>query len=145
LTTGPYTLSLQYQDPAFLGVNREAVLIGYGQTLSADINDETFLHFYYFDGRQGDQVSIEVDTVESFNDLALDPVLYLYALSSTNDFILLAANDDSPLGGTYDPYLEYTLPRTGGYVIAVTRYVETAAPPTSGRFEVTLRLQNPSR
>jgi hypothetical protein len=141
LTTGDFTLLLQYQDPALAGVNREATLISYGQTLTETITNESYLYFFFFEGRQGDEVAIEVDTIEG----TLDPVLYLYALTSAQSYVLLTANDDSPLGNTYDPYIEYTLPRTGGYLLAVTRYTERAAEPTNGTFNITLRLQNPSQ
>ena len=69
----------------------------------------------------------------------LDPILYLYTYDSANQPRLLTANDDSPLGGTYDPYIEYRLPRTGTYLIAVTRFAETAAEPTSGTYTITVQ------
>lgn len=136
LTVGSYNLSLQYQDEAVFGIDRSAMPISYGQTLSDTIDDETFLYFYYFEGRQFDNIIIEVTTEEG----NLDGVLYLYTQDSTGEFRLLETNDDSPLGGTYDPYMEYTLPRTGGYVIAVTRFNEAAAPPTTGTFSISLLL-----
>lgn len=131
-SVGDYTLSVQFQDPIFASVDTSAELIRYGQTLSETIDENTSLYFFYFDGTQGDNISIEVETTEG----NLDAVMYLYGITSTDDYILLADNDDSPLGGTFDPYIEYTLPRTGGYLIAVTRYEET--PPTSGTFSVQL-------
>ncbi|NDJ86396.1 MAG: hypothetical protein GYB66_10950, partial [Chloroflexi bacterium] len=130
LTTGSFTLALQYQDPAVAGVNREALTIFYGQPLTETINENLNIHFFYFQGEQGDTVGIEVSTIDG----TLDPIAYLYAITSTDEFFLLSANDDDPRGGSYNSYIEYTLPRTGGYVIAVTRYAEVAAEPTTGTF-----------
>lgn len=135
LTTGAFNLSLNYQDPAYAGVDRQADLIEYGDTVSGELTETAYLQFYYFDGRQTDTVIIQVTTTDG----DLDAVLYLYALSSTGDPILLEANDDSPLGNTRDPYIEYTLPRSGGYMIAVTRYSGEDEVPTSGSYRLTLQ------
>lgn len=140
LSSGDFELTLQYLDPTLAGIDRDATMIRYGETLTATITAETYLIFYYFEGQQGDEILVEVDTIDG----TLDPLLYLYAQTSTGEFILLTANDDSPLGNTYDPLITYTLPRNGGYLVAVTRYSETAADPTDGTFNITLRLQNPS-
>jgi hypothetical protein len=136
LTVGSYNLSLQYQDPTLAGINRNATPISYGETLTDTIDNETYLYFYFFEGRQFDNIIIEITT----EDNNLDSILYLYTQDSTGEFRLLETNDDSPLGGTYDPYIAYTLPRTGGYIIAVTRFDEPAAAPTSGTFAISLRL-----
>jgi hypothetical protein len=70
--------------------------------------------------------------------------MYLYAFTSSNQPLLLTANDDSPLGGTYDPYIEYRLPRSGPYLVAVTRFAESTAEPTSGAYTITLALEGGS-
>lgn len=139
-TTGDYELSITYQDPSVAGVDQEPEAISYGQSLTDTINDETYLHFFYFDGQQGDQVVISVDTTEG----NLDGVMYLYTFTSNNEPLQLAANDDSPLGNTFDPYIEYTLPRTARYLIAVTRYVQNTPEDelTSGTFTITLNKVN---
>jgi hypothetical protein len=139
LTTGEYEITLIFQDPAVAGVDREPVEIGYGQTLSSSIDDDIYLRFFYFEGQQNDEVVIEVDVTEGL----LDGVMYLYTFTSSGEPLQLAANDDSPLGNTFDPYIEYTLPRTGRYLIAVTRYVQNTADDTltSGTFNLTLRRQ----
>ncbi|MBI5927715.1 MAG: PPC domain-containing protein [Chloroflexi bacterium] len=134
-TFGNYTLTLAYRDPTTAGVDREARAITFGQSLSDSIDTDTYLYFYYFEGTQGDTVTITVDTTEG----NLDSIMYLYTYDSANQPRLLTANDDSPLGGTYDPYIEYRLPRTGTYLIAVTRFAETAATPTSGTYTITLQ------
>lgn len=134
-TTGNYSLTLAFRDPATAGVDREAEAISFGETLSGTIDTETYLQFYYFEGTQGDTVTIAVDTTEG----NLDSIMYLYAFDSANQPRLLTSNDDSPLGGTYDPYIEYRLPRTGTYLVAVTRFAETAATPTSGTYTITLQ------
>lgn len=134
--TGDFTLNLQWQDPTTVGVNREAVDIEYGQSVIGTINEETYLNFYYFVGVQGDTVIVQVDSIDG----NLDGVLYLYALTSTNEPLFLTANDDSPLGGTYDPYIEYTLPRSGPYLIAITRYNDPESDSTAGSYNLSLRL-----
>lgn len=134
-TFGNYTLTLAYRDPTTAGVDREARAISFDQSLSDTIDADTYLYFYYFSGTQGDTITITVDTTEG----NLDPLLYLYTYDSANQPRLLTANDDSPLGSTYDPYIEYRLPRTGTYLIAVTRYAETAASPTAGTYTITLQ------
>ena len=131
-TVGDFSLLLDYRDALFATVDTSAELIRYGQTLTTTIDDAVTLRFFYFEGNQGDAVTIEVNTTDG----NLDGVMYLYARTSTNDYILLTDNDDSPLGSTFDPYIEYTLPRTGGYLIAVTRYDEF--PATSGTFTIQL-------
>lgn len=135
ITTGAFNLSLSYQDPTYAGVDRQADLMQYGDTVVGELTETTYLQFYYFDGRQTDTVIIQVTTTNG----NLDAVLYLYALSSTGDPILLEANDDSPLGNTRDPYIEYTLPRSGGYMIAVTRYTGDDSEPTTGTYRLSLR------
>lgn len=144
ITAGEFNLTLSIQDPIFTGVDRTANLIRYGQTVTEAITDETDLFFFYFEGNQGDSVTIEIETVAG----NLDAVMYLYAITSTGDFLQLAYNDDSPLGNTLDPYIEYTLPRTGGYVVAVTRFEnpDAATNPdlelTEGEFSI-LVLEQP--
>lgn len=135
-TTGDYELSLVYQDPATAGVERIPTGIQYGETISGSIDDEVYLRFYVFEGRQGDNVEIIVETPER----NLDSLMYLYTYTSANEPLLLEANDDSPLGNTWDPYINYTLPRNGTYLIAVTRY-EQSGQLTSGSFRLTLRLK----
>ncbi|PJF45148.1 MAG: hypothetical protein CUN55_00435 [Phototrophicales bacterium] len=138
ITSGEFTLTLSVQDPIFSSVDRTADPIRYGETIRANINDDTKLYFFYFEGMQGDNISIEVQTLSG----NLDAVMYLYAITSTGDFLLLTSNDDSPRGGTFDPYIEYTLPRTGGYVIAVTRFESPDSEPTEGEFSILLLKQS---
>lgn len=135
-TTGDFELSLAVQDPTTVGVDREAVDIGYGETVEGVIDEEIFLKFYYFVGRQGDQIAITVNTTDG----NLDAILYLYAFTSDDEPFFLTANDDSPTGATYDPYIEYTLPRSGPYLIGVTRFADEDREPTSGVFNITVEL-----
>lgn len=137
ITTGDYELSLNFQDPLFASVDRQANEIGYGDTLSSSISDDVRLRFFYFEGTQGDSVVIEVDATEG----NLDGVLYLYGITTTGSYVLLANNDDSELGGTLDPRIAYTLPRTGGYVIAVTRFEDGQREPSEGTFNLTITEQ----
>lgn len=137
ITTGDFSLSLAFQDPIFATVDREASEIRYGQTVNSNIDDDVRLRFFYFEGSQGDSIVIEVDATDG----NLDGVLYLYAITTTGDFVLLASNDDSELGGTLDPRIDYTLPRTGGYVIAVTRFEDSEREPSAGSFALRILEQ----
>jgi hypothetical protein len=134
ITTGDFSLSLDYQDPVFAAVDRQANEIGYNETINGTISDEVRLRFFYFEGNQGDNIVVEVDATEG----NLDGVLYLYGVTTTGDYVLLSVNDDSELGNTLDPRIEYTLPRTGGYLLAVTRFEDGEREPSAGEF--TLRI-----
>lgn len=135
-TTGDFSLLLSVQDPELVGVSQEAEEIAYGDTVRGTIDETAFIRFYYFVGRQGDEITIEVNTTEG----NLDAILYLYAYTSNNEPFLLTANDDSPRGGTYDPLIEYTLPRSGPYLIGLTRFADEETEPTSGSFNLTVEL-----
>ncbi len=137
-TTGVFRLELQFLDPTLVGIERQAELVAYGQPIVGRIDDETYLRFYYFEGTLGDEITIEV-TATSEN---LDAMLYLYTFTSAGDLFLLEYNDDSPLDTSNNPYISATLPRTAGYVIAVTRFGDTD---TSGDYTLLVSLTNPSR
>jgi len=120
LTSGAFRLTLQQIDTSLMssGVSSNVVLTAYGRTESGEITDEQYLVFYVFDGNAGDMVTIDVETTSG----NLDAMLYLYQ-SVGNGWIEIANNDDSPVGGTYDPLLsKIVLPQTGKYLIAVGRY-----------------------
>lgn len=136
LTEGDYELVLNFRDPALAGVNQEPNRLAYGATVSGVINDDTYLNFYFFEGTQGDTIEITIDRIDG----NLDSILYLYTYTSAGEPLLLAANDDSPFGNTFDPYISYTLPRTALYLIAITRYAQNADELTSGSYNITLGL-----
>jgi hypothetical protein len=135
-TVGRYRLSLAAQDPATVGVDQAAETIRYGEVVTDEITEDTFLKFFFFVGTQGDEIAIRVNTTEG----NLDAIAYLYTFTSDNEPFLLVANDDSPLGGTYDPYIEYTLPRSGPYLIGITRYQDAESERTTGTFDLSVEL-----
>jgi|GEM_PF-857250 len=139
-TIGDYVLDLQQVDPAAVGVSPTILPILNGQTITNVVNDEQFLMFYQFEANGGQVATIEVDTAAFEGDL--DAVLYLYTYSSAGQPIEIARNDDSPLGGTFDPLIqEFSIPRTGIYLIAVGRSPEGGS---NGEFAMTLTVANPS-
>jgi len=88
-------------------------LIRYGETLSANIQNDVYARFYQFIGEQGDTVIITVEAQTG----TLDPIVVLRSADDIN----LASNDDAG-SFTRNSRLEYTLSESGQYVIAVTRY-----------------------
>lgn len=87
-------------------------LIFYGQTMTATINDEVYARFYQFRGREGETVIITAERVTG----DLDPIVVLRDDIDRN----LAEDDDG--GEGQNARLEFTLPTSGTYTIAVTRY-----------------------
>lgn len=88
-------------------------LIRYGETLSANIQNDVYARFYQFIGEEGDTIVITVEAQTG----TLDPIVVLRSADDIN----LATNDDAG-SFTRNSRLEYTLTESGQYVIAVTRY-----------------------
>lgn len=137
-SSGNYRLTLEpFDQDTIVGVNPLTIPLTYGQTEVDEINDDQYLLFYVFDGTQGDVVTIEVEHLSG----NLDSVLHLYRSEGEN-WVLMMSNDDSPTGGTYAPLLRgVTLPQTGKYLIAISRYGldrET----TTGVFALTLSKES---
>lgn len=87
-------------------------LITYGQTLTGTITDEVYALFYQFQGQEGEVIGLRTEQITG----NLDPVVVLRDANENN----LAVNDDD--GESRNAALTYTLPETGRYVVAVTRY-----------------------
>lgn len=89
------------------------VPIRYGERVIGSIDDRVYARFYQFSGTAGDEIVIEAQALTN----TLDTVLIL----RDNAEGTLAENDDiSPQDR--QSRIEYTLPYSGRYVIAVTRY-----------------------
>jgi hypothetical protein len=88
-------------------------LARYDETIADSLSHTTYARFYQFMGEAGDHVTITVDAQTG----DLDPIVIL----RTADDVNLATNDDASID-TRNAKLEYTLPSSGFYVIAVTRY-----------------------
>lgn len=133
-SSGNYRLTLeQFDQGTAASVNALTIPLTFGQTEVDEINDDQYLLFYVFDGTEGDIVTIAVEHLSG----NLDSVLHLYRSEGEN-WVLMASNDDSPTGGTYAPLLRgVTLPQTGKYLIAISRYgLDREA--TTGVFALTL-------
>ncbi len=134
VTSGNYRLTLELlAENVVIGISPDTVPMRYGQTEVGEINDNQYVWFFVFDGTAGDIVTIEVDHLSG----NLDSVMHLYR-SEGDSWVEMASNDDSPTGGTYAPLLsDITLPQTGKYLVAVSRYgMEREA--TSGTFAITI-------
>ena len=136
-TEGGFELTLEYVEPGAVGVSPTVDPILPGETVSNSVNQEQYLMFYSFTANSGDIITLEVNTISG----DLDAVMYLYTYTSAGDPVEIARNDDSPRGGTFDPLIEnFSIPRTGTYLIAVGRFPEGTS---SGDFTLTLNIRPP--
>ncbi|WP_162910083.1 PPC domain-containing protein [Aggregatilinea lenta] len=140
-TAGDYQLTLEMgaaEDIGSAGAEQtgEIIAMAYGDSVTGEIGDEQYLLFYVFDGTANDVVTITLENLSG----NLDSVMFLYQSTDTG-WVELTHNDDSPLGGTYESLLrDVTLPATGKYLIAVTRY-GMESEHTAGAFTLTLTRQ----
>jgi hypothetical protein len=110
------------------------VFIRYGESITGTISDEQYALFYQFDGTAGDEVMIRVERLTS----DLDSIVVLRDADNRN--LPDASNDDAD-PTTHDSLLTYTLPNTGEYIIAVTRFGVREGT-TTGNFRLTLERTN---
>ncbi len=137
ISAGPYELALEFIEPEAVGISPTVTPIAVGQSIINNINDDQRLLFYSFEANSGDLATIEVERLSG----DLDAVLYVYTYTSAGQPIELARNDDSLLGGTFDPYIEdMPLPRAGTYLVGVGRFPEGDS---SGEFSLTVTLNQP--
>jgi len=87
--------------------------IFYGQRLTGTLNDEIFAQFYQFQGQAGETITIRAERLTG----DLDPIVVLRDAADRN----LATNDDAN-ASTSNSELMFTLPASGRYTIAVTRF-----------------------
>ncbi len=90
---------------------RNAQPVQVGQTLEGVINPNSDVDVFRIDGKEGQQLVLEIFAARYGSPL--DSMLTLYDA----DGRIVAANDDSD--GTADSRVEATLPRTGTYFISV--------------------------
>ena len=112
--------------------------IRYGDTLFRGITEAEPCAWFWFEGGQGDPVTIDMQRTAG----NLDGVLFLYQgeydgrePEGLPDPI--AANDDRPSGGL-DPLIGVRLPATDRYTIAACRVEYERLRPTTGTFNLTL-------
>lgn len=111
------------------------VPIRFGDTLVGTLDDQVYARFYRFTGDAG--ARIRIDAQRASGDLDLIVVLR----DADNNNLPDAINDDND-DTTTDARLDYTLPSSGEYVIAVTRYGVRDGT-TSGDFNLTLSQLSP--
>ena len=110
------------------------LFIRYGENVTGTISDEQYALFYQFDGAAGDEVLIRVERLTS----DLDSIVVLRDADNRN--LPDGSNDDAD-PTTHDSLLTYTLPNTGEYIIAVTRFGVREGT-TTGNFRLTLERTN---
>jgi len=91
----------------------DAVTIG--DQATGAINPAGDWDWFEFSATAGQVIEIDVDAEEVGSDV--DTYMYLYASDGQTQ---LAYNDD--WGGWYDSHIEYTIPTTGNYYIALREY-----------------------
>ncbi len=106
--------------------------IRYGQTLSGTITEDTACQPYWFEGRAGDTITIDMTRTSG----SLDGVLRLYQRETTTA-PPLAENDDRP-GGKLDPLIRVTLPADDWYTIQACRLQHEQMRVTTGTYDLTL-------
>ncbi len=132
-TSGGFSLQLSSAGSAFAGAAEGAIRIGYGTTITGRIDDDTTTILYAFYGREGDIITAamsradgDLDSFLSVLDANLSP---------------LVSDDDSGTG--QDARIDrFTLPATGVYYLAATRFSAgdsgTPGNPTRGSFILVL-------
>ncbi len=85
----------------------------YGQEQTGNISEEVYARFYQFQGIEGDTIVVETERLTG----SLDPILILRDDRENN----LVESDDISRSNR-NARITYTLPYTGRYVIAVTRF-----------------------
>lgn len=106
------------------------IIMNYGQTRRALIDDLHSGISYCFEGDANDIVTLEAVAVTG----DLDTVIYL-----TDPFFeeVYAENDDIAIGESNSAITDFVLPEDGRYLVVVTRFGENSGQ-TSGEFELTL-------
>jgi len=130
-TVGGYRLELQNLGNAFDGVPEGLQRIGYGSTVTGNIDDATTEVIYAFWGVEGDVVTVSMNR----GDGDLDPVVSIL----NSDQRAVVSDDDS--GSGQDARIDrYVIPVTGTYYVRATRY--SGEPPgdpnTGGSFILVL-------
>ncbi len=118
----------------------DAGSIIYGQTVSGEIGEKTFIDVYTFEGKSGDFITL---TMQPGDGSKIDPYVELLGLTRQR----IAVNDDAKdpdLGKTTAQIKNYRLPFTGTYTIRATRFGgETTT--TTGTYTLTLTLERMSK
>lgn len=108
--------------------------IRYGETVSGEITESTPCLVYWFNGTEGDPITIDMVRTSG----TLDGVLSLYRRDGSNFTAQpVASNDDGP-AGVLDPQIITRLPVTDWYSITACRLQHEQMRVTTGTFDLTL-------
>lgn len=119
-TVGDFSLTLRGTINATLAPTSPGPAINeiaYGRTINDAISATRTLIFYTFQGTAGDVITIQMNHISGNG---LDPLLYLYSYSD-NTPVPLTSSDNRAPGDINAAILDFTLPRTGTYLIVATR------------------------
>lgn len=111
---------------------RQTQAIALPQEVQGRIDGAKDVDVYRFEGKAGQQVTVEVHAARYGSPL--DPLLTLYDAEGR----ILASCDDAASGA--DPRLEVTLPKDGGYVVGVIDANDEGGP--AYLYRLSLRLKN---
>jgi hypothetical protein len=89
--------------------------ISFGEPASGTISSEQYALFYQFEAEAGDVIQIRMERVTG----DLDPMLFV---RDADDRDLPGASNDDADAASRDAALTFTVPQTGIYIIAATRY-----------------------
>lgn len=111
--------------------------IAYGERITGTITETALEQDYTFTGSADDVVRINMTALPGSG---LDTYIELLNPSGTP----LAENDDIVPGQDRNSFLQATLPTDGEYTIRATRYGGETAPPSTGDYELTLNVVDPT-
>lgn len=116
-TIGTFILNITETPPETLGTRPlTARYISYGDTLTATIDNDVITRFFQFDATRGDVIAALVERQEG----NISPQM---SLLSAADLRAISISDSGP--GRQTASLLVSIPETGRYLLAVTRYQGT--------------------
>ncbi len=128
-TVGPFTLQLETSGNAYANVQGDVTRLEYGSIVQGTITSTTPQVVYAFVGRKGDALTVTMDRVSG----NLDARVVILDLNQRQ----LASDDDG--GDGQNARLTFTIPSTGVYYLAATRFSGTDGDPnTTGTYTLTL-------
>ncbi|MBK8020419.1 MAG: PPC domain-containing protein [Chloroflexi bacterium] len=102
----------------------------FSEPQTGELDDQVYTRFYRFTGTAGDRIVLSVEQISG----DLDPIVVLRDANNNN---LVGGTNDDADSSTKDAHLDYVLPYSGEYVVAVTRFGVREGR-TSGTFRLTL-------
>ncbi len=132
-STGSFVLTLEEAENSGLGNSvQAAVPMEFGESVQDTLTDDQPVKYFTFEARRDDLVTVTMER----DGGRLDAYLKL-----ANAGLQELAADDDGGGGKNAKLSEYLIPADGVYYILATRYEGPDAPPTIGRFKLTLTSQ----